>query len=437
MNQPTNAPTDPPPPPARSGGRNLVDLLVRAGLPVGLLAASVLAFLFLAREPERAKAPPAKAQPIRTKIVELRVREYPVVIKTHGIVQPHHEITMSAQVSGRIERLSPKFEDGAFFSTGDVLVELEADDYRTAAAVAEARLLGAEAALALATVNHGRNTKSFEENLIAKTEVDLTAANLKQATAEVNAAKAQLERAERDLERTRIRAPFDGRVRTREVGLGQLVGTSTPLGTVFAVDYAEVRLPIAGRELPFLELPDSPDDPQVEVELRNAIDLTSTITWRGRIIRTEGALDENSLELFAIARVNDPFGLQSGHPPLRIGQPVVASIAGRMLQDVVALPRVAVRQLDQIFLVDRTGLTLSARTVVPVWEDKENIIVRDPAIVDGSWLATTHLVYAPDGARVEIIPDIEAPPATAASATSNEVINTKPSVSSTDSNKKS
>lgn len=46
--------------------------------------------------------------------------------------------------------------------------------------------------------------------------------------------------------------------------------------------------------------------------------------WQAKIVRTKGALDENALELFAVARVDDPFGLASGHPPLRIGQPVTA-----------------------------------------------------------------------------------------------------------------
>ena len=125
-------------------------------------------------------------------------------------------------------------------------------------------------------------------------------------------------------------------------------------------------------------------------------------------MRTEGFLDQNSLELFAIARIDDPFGLESGDPPLRMGQPVRASIGGTVLTDVIAVPRLAVRQLDQVYLVDRDSLTLTLHTIDPVWSDEEFVIVRDGALDEpGKLLSTTQLVYAPTGSKVEIIPDVD------------------------------
>jgi RND family efflux transporter MFP subunit len=390
-------------------------MLVRSALPVGILVAGWAAYWALSREPERATPPAAAPQVIRTKVTELRWQDYPVLIKTHGIVRPHNEIALNALVSGKVLRISPVFEDGTFFSTGEPLVELDPADYQTAVAVAEARLYGARASLELARVNHERNLEIQRENIVSRAEVELSAANLAQATAEVNTADAQLERARRDLERTRISAPFDGCVRQRSVGLGQLVGPNTVLGVVFAIDYVEVRLPVSGRELPFLDLPESAEDPAVEVELRDAILRESSSVWRGRIIRTEGALDEATLALFAVARVEDAFGRRSGQPPLRVGQPVTGTIRGRTLTRVMALPRGAVRELDRVFLVDPAGLTLYSRTIAPVWSDERHVIVRDPAIAEGALLSTTHLVYAPEGGKVEIIPDIDPSAATLAS----------------------
>jgi RND family efflux transporter MFP subunit len=382
-------------------------VVVRAALPLGILVVGWAAFSILSGRPEAPKAPEAEKPPIRTKVTGLKVQDYTVTIKTHGEIQPHTEIVVSAQVSGRITRISPAFEDGAFFSEGDVLVELEPDDYQTAVALAEARLQAAQAAFQLATMNHQRNLEFLADNLIAEAEVDQSQATLSQAEAEVNTSTNQLVRAQRDLARTNIRAPFDGRVRRRNVGQGQLVGPGTPLGTVFAVDYAEVRLPIAGRELPFLDLPESSDDPPLEVELRDAIAEDSQTTWTARIVRSEGALNEDSLQLFAIARVEDPFGRKSGAPALRIGQPVTGSIRGRMLTNIIALPRRAVRKLDQIYLVNNALLILETQTVHAIWSDEEVVIVRDPSLTNGYSLATTHLVYAPHDAKVEIIPNIE------------------------------
>ncbi len=408
---------------------------IRVAMPIVLLAIGWIGYSLLSHEPEKAKSLPAKPQAIRTKVAELRLQDYPVIIKANGLVQPHNEITVAAQVSGRVVRISPEFEDGAFFSEGDVLIKLDDADHKASAAVSRARLLGAQARLKLAQVNHQRNLEVLKENLISQAEADLTAANLAQGEADVASAVAQLEQAERDLERTQIRAPFDGRVRQRNVGLGQLVGANTTLGTVFSVDFAEVRLPIAGRELFFVDLPNGDRDTPIEVELRDAINPDSTNVWPARIVRSEGALDENSLELFVIARVDDPFGRVSGNPPLRIGQPVVGRITGRVLEGVVALPRAAVRQLDQIFLIDQPDLTLRAHTIVPLWEDEKHVIIGDPSITNGTMLAMTHLVYAPNGATVEIIPDIVTN--VIATAASSNATTAKPAVAKAENNKKS
>lgn len=382
----------------------LVSWLVRAMVPAGFLAAGCFAYSYLSVEAEKEMSPPLAEQTVRTNVTELRIQNYQVVISTNGIVQSHNDVALNAQVSGLITKVSPAFEVGSYFSEGDVLIELDASDYETVVAVAEARYLGDWSALRLATQALERNMTLFRRNLLSEAEINRAMATREQASADLDATTAQVERAKRDLDRTKIRAPFDGRVRQKSVGLGQTVGSGTVLGVVFAVDFAEVRLPIAARELPYLELPEFPDDAPVEVELRDAIGEASETVWKAKIVRTEGALDEDSLELFAIARVDDPFGRKSGHPPLRIGQPVVGFIAGKLLNNVIAVPRSAVGQLDQVYFVDKSELTLISKTITPIWRDQNHVIVRDPLIEDGALLATTRLVYAPEGAKVEIIP---------------------------------
>lgn len=120
-----------------------------------------------------------------------------------------------------------------------------------------------------------------------------------------------------------------------------------------------------------------------------------------------GGLDVDSLELFVIARIDDPFGLRSGQPPLRIGQPVTGLIAGKVLEQVIAIPRSAVRQLDQVYLVDPSHLTVTAKLLDSIWSDEEHVIVRQTNIPDNTLLSTTQLVYVPNGAKVEIIPEPE------------------------------
>jgi RND family efflux transporter MFP subunit len=392
--------------------RGVLALALRAAMPIGLLAIGWFSFKKLSEKTDHATSETPEAQVVRTQVTELRVEDYTVSIVSQGLARPHHEVTLTPQVPGNIVRIHPKFEDGAFFSAGDVLVELDAADYETAVVAAEAQVARNKAALAQEEAR-SKQAKLNWEDLGYKekpSELVLRLPQLQEAKASFKSAEVLLEQARRDLGRTMIRAPFDGRVRQRTVGLGQSVGAGTSLGVVFSVDYAEVRLPISGRQLRNLSLPEIAGDAPVDVQLRDAIadeegGVAETV-WNAKIIRTEGTLDRDSLELFAIAQVHDPFGLKSGNPPLRIGQPVEASISGKVLKNVVALPRAAVWQLDQVHLVEGESLTLKIVTIVPIWKDEERVIVRDIEIPDGALLATTRLVHAPDGAKVEIIPDM-------------------------------
>lgn len=348
-----------------------------------------------------------EAQTVRTQVQALHVEDYEVHVEAQGIVLPHHEVTLTPQVPGKIIKIHRNFENGTFFQENEVLVELEADDYETALVSAEAQVARTWAALAQEEARAIQAKLNWDDLGYgeAPTDLVLRIPQLQDAKANFKSAEASLARARRDLERTKIRAPFNGRVRQRVVGLGQSVGAGSELGVLFDVGHAEIRLPIAARQRRHLALPETDADAPVPVIIRDAIDPEEESVWKGQIIRTEGALDRHSLELFAIARVDDPFGLSSKLPPLRIGQPVTASIPGRVLDKVVALPRNAVWQLDQVHLVDKASMTLQLLTIQPLWKDKAHVIVRDPAITDGALLATTRLVYAPDGAEVEIMPD--------------------------------
>ncbi len=402
------------------GRSHLLGLLVRISLPILCLIGGFYAYQQLSIEVPKEVEPAAQQKLIRTRVAQLRTQNYPIVIHKNGIVQSHNHVSLSAEVTGNVTAISPAFEVGSYFVAGDVLVELDARDYATALAMAQAQRDGATAALELAELNYQQQNALVQRNAAPQADLNQALAARAQAESALDAAKIQVDQAKRDLERTKIRAPFDGRVRVKDVGLGQFVGPGTALGTIFAVDFAEVRLPIAGPELQYVDLPEHAGDTPINVELRDAIDPNSETIWTAQIVRTEGVLDENSLELYAIARIDDPFGLKSGQPPLRIGQPVIGSIAGKLLQDVVAIPRTSIRQMDQVYLIDKTELTLSAKTIAPVWSDAQYVLIRDPQIPDGTLVSTTRMVYAPDGAKVEIIPEVESVTATVSANVKSE-----------------
>ena len=383
----------------------VVSLAVRAVPPLVILAVGYWGYSKLVVEPEGEPPEPAKPRVLASRVAALNAGEYVATIESNGIVGPHNAVTLSAEVTGNVVEVTADLEVGSFFETGDLLVRIDDRDYRNALRVAEENLRLAKSNLKLAAVAHQRMIQLVDRNSGSDTELDTTMTALVAARSQQEIADAAVEQAERNLDRCRVVAPFDGRVVARSVGPGQAVSPGAVLGNIFSVDYAEVRLPIAGRDLRFIDLPEMEGDRPVDIELRDAIDLNSPRRWKARIVRTEGSLDPSSLELFAIARIDDPFALRSDHPTLRIGQPVVASIPGRTLDDVVAVPRSAVRRLDQVYLVDGSDKRLRRTTITPVWSDAENLIVPASTFRDGELLATTALVYAPEGTVVTILPD--------------------------------
>jgi hypothetical protein len=194
-------------------------------------------------------------------------------------------------------------------------------------------------------------------------------------------------------------------VKARMVGVGQAVGAQTPLGEIFGSATAEIRLPLSPSQLPFVKLPEEEGDASLEVVLTDALAdpaQPASHQWHARIVRTEGTLDPTSRELFAIARIEDPFSLGSELPQLRIGQPLRAKIEGIILDDVFVIPRTAMRDINRIFLIEKDDPKISKTDITPVWSNAEVVIVKN-GLTPGDWLATSRLPYAPDKAPVEII----------------------------------
>jgi RND family efflux transporter MFP subunit len=394
-------------------------MLARILIPLFILVLGFGAWKWLGQPVEEPQSRRREPQKLETSRLELKRTRFPVILETQGTVRAHHTTTLTAQVAGTVKTVGAGFEDGAFFEVGEVLLELDPADLLASLAGSESRLARAEASLAQEEAR-AKQARLNWEDIGYKDEPSplvLRVPQLKEAHANVSAAKADLDQAQRNLNRAKIRAPFAGRVKSRMVGLGQAVGGTTALGEIFATDYAEIRLPLSAAQLSFVKLPTRDDDAPVNVTLTDALSTRSVPhTWAAKIVRTEGALDEASRELFAIARIDDPFGLESGNPELRMGQPVRAAVEGVVLDDVFVLPRTALRGVNRVFLIERENLTIQRTAVEVLWSTADTLVVRD-GFQEGDWLATSRLPYAPNGAPVvivdeEVAADLPAPAGT-------------------------
>jgi RND family efflux transporter MFP subunit len=334
--------------------KRLIALLI----PVLILAVGVAgAVVMIKARPEPEVRTPEIVPPlVRVQHVELGTVRFRV--DSQGTVSPRTESVLVPEVAGRVIEVAPSFVSGGFFERDDVLLRIDPHDYRQAVVQAEAGvaraklLLAREEAEAEIAIREWEDIDGGEAPPLTRREPQLA-----EARASVNAAEALLDRARRDLARTEIRAPYEGRIRMKNVDVGQFVAPGTALATVYAVDHAEIRLPIPDDDLAYVQLPlvyRGDTEPAVTPEVVLTADFAgSTFEWTGKIVRTEGEIDSRSRLVHAVARVSDPYGRAvPSRPPLAVGMYVKARIAGREARDVVVLPRAAVRNTNTVLIVD-------------------------------------------------------------------------------------
>jgi RND family efflux transporter MFP subunit len=343
-----------------------------------LFTAAGLAVCFLVLVGKPATQPTELPEPRRPLVAVILAEpsDHSISVRTQGTVEPVRRVDLVAQVSGKVERVSDLFLDGRFFKAGDVLLELEKADYQFAIARAEAQ----EAAAAQRVAEErGRNLQAQREwrdlGTSDANDLFLRKPQLRAAEASLAAAKADVAAAKLALERTSVRAPFNGRLEKKLVDLGQFVAPGSVLAQIYATDRVEIHLPISNSQLALLELPlfetSVVDYPAVTLSTRFGGERWQ---WEGKITRVEASIDRDSRVTFAIAEVRDPFGgSESRRPPLTPGLFVEASISGKPITASVELPATALRGDNTVLWVneksrlERLAVELLRREQDRVW----------------------------------------------------------------------
>ena len=391
---------------------NFLALLKRYFGPVLIVAGGfLLAIVIVATgpRPDRQARPPDAPSVLTIPALK---RPAQLSVKAHGTVVPKTESNLVAEVAGRIVAVSPTMVSGGFFSRGDMLLEIERIDYEAALEQARAALASAESELANAELTFGRAEELAATRAVSQADLDQALNQLNVSRAGQRQASAALAQAERDLERTRVTAPYDGRVRSERVDTGQFVSRGESIATLYSIDYAEVRLPIKDQDLAFLPFSlartDSPSAVKTKAILRAEF-AGGTHAWEADVVRTEGELDPLSRVVNVIAQVAEPYEPADGSPPLTVGLFVEADIIGNTIEDVVVVPTSALQTGNRIYVVD-TGNRLSFRDAEVVRLTAETAYLRVD-VADGEQICVTGLDDAVEGQSVRPAP---APPAPAA-----------------------
>jgi len=384
-------------------------LILQIALPFAVLAAcSLVIFTILSGKEEPRSWTPSQTVP-EVAALRLEAEDFTIVLQSQGTVRARTESSLIPEVRGRIVGVSPNFQEGAFFEQGEALLSIDDRDYRSELAVAEASYAQAELALLQEKARHDQARRDWDRINpgMPATELTLREPQLRQARANAQSARARVETAKLNLERTRVRAPFAGRVLSKSVDVGQFVSPGNQLARLYAVDYAEVRLPLTASRFAFLELPSIYKGSNPSLKDGPAVVLRASAggeshSWKGRIVRSEGSIDTRTRQVFVVAQIKEPYEeTVPGRPPLKVGAFVQAEIEGMLLEDVFVIPRRLYKENSYVLIV-RTDLHLERRRVELVWETDTEIVVRG-GLAEGELLCLTDLAYAVEGLRVSAV----------------------------------
>ena len=336
--------------------------------PIIIISISIIVFILMIRLRPEAKFEEPKIIPQLVETMVAYPSEVGSKISSQGTIRPEHEIFVTSELSGKVTWVSENFLDGAGFKIGDTLMKIEKRDYELALISTESSLF--QARLALEREEAEANLASIEWKRVGKgnaSSLTLREPQLAQARAILAAAEAAYEQSKRNLERTAIIAPFNGRVRKKMVDLGTNLIPGSRLADIYAIASFEVRLSIADKDIPFLGIPldGRPIDSAIRPEVRLSTSYGGNeLNIKGSIVRSESEIDPKTRMISVIATIP----LSNSELGFKVGMFVNAEINGLSFPGVTVVPRSAVKD-DMIWVVIEEKLRRKSVEVIRYEKD--------------------------------------------------------------------
>lgn len=341
---------------------------------------------FVKTRPVPSQRPPSRIAPlVEAATVQSATRA--VMIQALGSVKPSRQASIRAEVTGTVDSVNPTFLPGSVVKASTALVRLNSDDYTLAVAARQAELDSARAALDLEqghqqVARHEWELMTRRQDSGANAALALRQPQLAQARAKVRQAETALEQARLDLRRTTVAAPFTAMILDKHVDLGSRVSSSDVLATLVDTDAYWVEALVPVDQLPWLTLPAN-ERKGSKVRIRSQ---ASGAEGQGRILRLRGDLEEQGRLARIIILLPKP--LEAKPAPFLLGEYVRLEIEGAVLNNVISLPRVALRENDTVWTVQNS--TLHIQPVNVVWRDTDTVFITD-GLADGSRVVVSEL----------------------------------------------
>ena len=346
-------------------------------IPVLILGVGGGAFALL----EAAKPEPEKkteeARPLSVYVESADRADVSLLVSSEGEVRPRTQVTIVAQVAGRVVSVSSEFTEGGVVTPGATLLKIEDTDYKLALAQAQSAVAEAEVGIqeAEAAADVARKQLRNAQNA---SPLALKQPQVARARAMLISAQSAMSQAELNLSRTKISLPFHGRLSEKNVNVGQFVSPGTPIGQAFSTDFAEVRLPLDDTQLASLDLPIgfiSARDETIKVNLSATV-AGKVQNWEGRLVRLDASINSQTRTLYGQVEVALPYTLNvSQHNmPLAVGLYVTAEIEGRSIENATVISREGLRAGNRVFIVNSEG-KLEIRDVSVVHSSPKDAVI--------------------------------------------------------------
>lgn len=318
---------------------------------------------------------PAASQQQQVSVVLATLGDYQAEVVGYGEAKSRYELMFSTEVGGRVETISSQFETGQVISQGEVIANIDSTSYQQAVTQAKANVAQAQLDL-LEEQRQGEQAKSEWQRSGLSGEPDsplvLREPQLAQVTAALENAKLELVKAQQDLEKTTLVAPFDSLVVSRDVQPGSYAQTGAQIATLYSVDEVEVSVPLSENQ--WLSLPNS-DNTQLK-EQPWPVTLSSSdgqYQWQGYVERVEQHLQQDTRQRSLIVKVDSPLEQEKDLYP---GTFVQATISGKQLTQLWELPASALSQQGDLWFVDNNSQLSKSNADVEF--EKGGLIYIDP-----------------------------------------------------------
>lgn len=406
--------------------RSWLNILINFVASVAILGGSAAGVWWIYQtEPEAQQINAKRKSAALVETITVERGTYAPKLVVLGTVQPAQDIVLSPRIRGEVQRLSSSFVPGGMIRAGEMLLEIDPADFENAVSIRKSELEQVEADW---KIEEGRQKLAKQElellgDSIGEVNRALVLREPQSASikSQLAAAKAAVERAELDLNRTQLLAPFDAQILRRSVNVGSQVQPGDDLGQLIGIDEYWVMAAVPVRNLRWVQFPDESQDGDLQggsiVTLHDPDAWGPSVTRQGRVVRMIGALDQQTRLARVLVAVKDPLGLRSDVPPLILDTLIEVQIAGREIDDVIRLGRDYVHDRNTVWVMKDNQLEI--RTADIVFQDPQYAYIRN-GLEAGEEVVTTTLATVANGVQLR---KLETPvqPGSDASPSSPEV----------------